>query len=364
MKNALTANEFYKRQIEYAKLAFEKDNLLPRRYVLVLTNLCNLRCTFCFQERKKRPDHMTTEDWLKFIEQIPNNSRVTLTGGEPLVYKDFDKIFQKCNENKETNIITNGLLLSNQKVEKLLEEKNFKVLSISIDTIGNVNRDFKKNQWSGLVDQIKKFVSLRDKKEHKSALDIKTVILDENIEDLFNIHKLVMEDLKADTHNLQILKGAEIQHSDLMFDFKDIEKETRAYQYKKFDTFIDQLNKILPEKYEFGKLEMFETMAMQREKEIEAVGSKLNEARAAKINTTLGKSKWRGRGGEVQSISQEPIAAFSTGWRGRGGEVQSIQNVTVNMMGDTYGMDDFDSKVAEAVRGGSERGGFQGVWND
>ena len=75
MKNALTANEFYKRQIEYAKLAFEKDNLLPRRYVLVLTNLCNLRCTFCFQERKKRPDHMTTEDWLKFIEQIPNNSR-------------------------------------------------------------------------------------------------------------------------------------------------------------------------------------------------------------------------------------------------------------------------------------------------
>ncbi len=252
MKNALTANEFYKRQIEYAKLAFEKDNLLPRRYVLVLTNLCNLRCTFCFQERKKRPDHMTTEDWLKFIEQIPNNSRVTLTGGEPLVYKDFDKIFQKCNENKETNIITNGLLLSNQKVEKLLEEKNFKVLSISIDTIGNVNRDFKKNQWSGLVDQIKKFVSLRDKKEHKSALDIKTVILDENIEDLFNIHKLVMEDLKADTHSLQVLKGAEIQHSDLMFDFKDIEKETRAYQYKKFDTFIDQLNKIKEYDYKNG----------------------------------------------------------------------------------------------------------------
>ena len=121
MKNALTANEFYKRQIEYAKLAFEKDNLLPRRYVLVLTNLCNLRCTFCFQERKKRPDHMTTEDWLKFIEQIPNNSRVTLTGGEPLVYKDFDKIFQKCNENKETNIITNGLLLTEKNIDLLLK---------------------------------------------------------------------------------------------------------------------------------------------------------------------------------------------------------------------------------------------------
>ena len=90
MKNYLTANSVYRRQYEYAKLAFEKDNLMPRRYVFILTNLCNLKCTFCFQERKKRPDSMTTDDWLRVINQIPKNSRITLTGGEPLVYKDFD----------------------------------------------------------------------------------------------------------------------------------------------------------------------------------------------------------------------------------------------------------------------------------
>lgn len=244
MKNTITANEFYKRQIEYGKLSFEKDNLLPRRYVLVLTNLCNLRCTFCFQERKKRPDHMDTEDWLRFINQIPLNSRITLTGGEPLVYKDFDQIFKRCNIKNETNIITNGLLLKNQKIEKLLEEENFKVLGVSIDTIGNTNRDFKNSQWDDLVFQIKKFIELRDKKKHLAALDIKTVVLDENIDDLFEIHKFVMKELRADTHSFQILKGAEIQHSDLMFDFKDIDKDTNAYQYKKFDKFIDQLNQI------------------------------------------------------------------------------------------------------------------------
>ena len=43
MKNFLTANSFYKRQTKYAKMAFEKDNLMPRRYVFVLTNLCNLK---------------------------------------------------------------------------------------------------------------------------------------------------------------------------------------------------------------------------------------------------------------------------------------------------------------------------------
>ena len=93
MKNSLTANFVYKRQLEYAKISFEKDNIMPRRFVFVLTNLCNLKCTFCFQERKKREDRMSTENWLNFVEQIPKNSRITLTGGEPLVYKDFNIIF-------------------------------------------------------------------------------------------------------------------------------------------------------------------------------------------------------------------------------------------------------------------------------
>ena len=73
---------------------------MPRRYVFVLTNLCNLACTFCFQERKKRKDRMETEDWIKVIDQIPKNSRITLTGGEPLVFKGFDEIFIKANSEK------------------------------------------------------------------------------------------------------------------------------------------------------------------------------------------------------------------------------------------------------------------------
>ena len=40
---------------------------------------------------------------------------------------------------------------------------------------------------------------------------------------------MTMETLKADTHSLQLLKGAEIQHSDLMFDFK--EKQSRKSGY-------------------------------------------------------------------------------------------------------------------------------------
>ena len=252
MKNSSTANAYYKRQVDYAKLAFQKDNLMPRRYVLVLTNLCNLKCSFCFQERKKRDDRMHTEDWLKVIEQIPKNSRITLTGGDPFMFKDFETIFSKANEFSETNMITNGLLLTNQKIDKLLEEDNFKVLAFSIDTIGNVNRDVTKPQWEKLLKQIERFNHLKEKNNKKTALDVKTVILEENIDDLFEIHKMATETMKADTHSFMLLKGAEIQHSDLMFDFEQIDKKTDAYEYKKFDKLIDQLNRIKEYDYKYG----------------------------------------------------------------------------------------------------------------
>ena len=80
--------------IKHKKKTFEayknEQTSLPHRYVLVLTNLCNLRCSFCFQARKKRPEAMTKDQWLDFIDQIPDGSRLTLTGGEPLVFKGFE----------------------------------------------------------------------------------------------------------------------------------------------------------------------------------------------------------------------------------------------------------------------------------
>ena len=119
MRNTLEANAYYKRQSDYAKLAFAKGNLMPRRYVLVLTNLCNLKCVFCVQERKKKASFMNTEDWINLINQIPKNSRITLTVGEPTVFdykrKGFETIFAKANEFSETNMITNGILLRDRK---------------------------------------------------------------------------------------------------------------------------------------------------------------------------------------------------------------------------------------------------------
>ena len=149
---------------------------------------------------------MSTDTWLDVIDQIPRNSRITLPGGEPLVFKNFDKIFKKANEIAETNIVTNGLLLDDVNIERLLEQENFKVLAISIDNIGNTTRDFNEKKWELLVNRIKRFNHARFRMNSHVTLDIKTVVLDDEIKNLYEIHKYMIENLNADTHSLQLLR--------------------------------------------------------------------------------------------------------------------------------------------------------------
>ena len=53
-------------------------------------------------------------------------------------------------------------------------------------------------------------------------IDSKTVVLDENAEDLFDIHKYCVEDLQCDTHSFQFLKGSPILGCDFMYKFDSI----------------------------------------------------------------------------------------------------------------------------------------------
>ena len=84
--------EYHENLTNYSQKAFLEDKNYPKRYCYVLTNLCNLACNFCFQDRKKQHGAMTGDDWVKLTDELPPNSRVTLTGGEPVVFKDFERV--------------------------------------------------------------------------------------------------------------------------------------------------------------------------------------------------------------------------------------------------------------------------------
>lgn len=249
--NTIDRGRFHEELVEFSKKAIDENSLYPKRYCYILTNLCNLACNFCFQDRKKQNGAMTEQDWLKLTDELPEYARVTITGGEPIVFKGFRNVFDKVASKFECNMITNGLLLNEDLIEFLLSYKNFKVLSISIDNVKNTIRKQanikEKNwdqKWTHVENMMRYFQKRKSEISNSCSLDSKTVVLDENAHDLFNIHKYCIEDLECDTHSFQFLKGSPIQHADLMFDFNTIYKKSFAPNYKNWNVIKEQLAKV------------------------------------------------------------------------------------------------------------------------
>ena len=235
---------FYLEHRVHTQLAYALPRLLPHRYVFVLTNVCNLECSFCFQRKDARKDSMKTEDWLNLAKQLPRYACVTLTGGEPFAFKGFNEVFDVVGWRFDCNIITNGLLLNKERIEYLLSSPKLRTLSISVDNRGNTVRGVKPEDWTRTEGMMRYFRKRRDELGSDCVLEAKTVVLDDNSESLLDIHRYCIEDLECDHHSFQFLKGSPVQHADFMFKTEDILKKSHAPVYKKFETIKDQLEKI------------------------------------------------------------------------------------------------------------------------
>lgn len=245
---------FHNKHEAFTEEAFNTPGMLPDRYVFVLTNLCNLKCGFCYQKKNPKKDAMNAEEWINLAKQLPSYARVTFTGGEPFVFPSFKDVFSYVAERFNCNIISNGILLTEEKIDYILSFPNFKVLSLSIDDVGNTIRGVTPAQWGHLKKMMKYFAEKRDAINPDCILDVKTLVLDENAEDIFKIYKYFVEELNVDTHVFQFLKGSSIQHADSMFEFKDLLKKSPSSIYKKFDIIKEQLELVRQYNVRKGKV--------------------------------------------------------------------------------------------------------------
>lgn len=106
-----------------------------------ITGRCNYRCRHCFMDAPcGKLGELTTEQAFDFIDQMADCGvlQVDITGGEPLVRKDFWQLVDRILSYKMTigKIYTNGWLLTEQVLNEL-ERRNIKPgISISFDGVG------------------------------------------------------------------------------------------------------------------------------------------------------------------------------------------------------------------------------------
>lgn len=105
-----------------------------------LTERCNLRCTYCMPNdgiTLTPKEHLMTVDEIFTIAQefvTLGVTKIRLTGGEPMVRKDFPEILEKLASLPiELGITTNGILA--ERFLPLLKKNNIKTITISIDSL-------------------------------------------------------------------------------------------------------------------------------------------------------------------------------------------------------------------------------------
>ena len=166
---------------------------------LHVTNRCNLKCKHCVYTSGEwdMPD-MTLETVKKIIPALKKLGveEVHITGGEPLVNKEFFEIARCLHENGfGTRVQTNGILITPD-IAKRLKECGIEYVLISIDGLEKTHNSFRNNDKS--FDYAIKAVKIC--LEAGLYTRVNTVINKSNVQDLPELIKYI-NNLKPDQHS-------------------------------------------------------------------------------------------------------------------------------------------------------------------
>lgn len=173
----------------------------PTTGVWEITMGCNMRCRHCGSGcESPLPDELTTDEAMDLVAQLAELRMqwITLSGGEPLMRKDWHLIASELNKKGIIpNLITNGWYLTEGMVSKALES-GIGVLAVSLDGLEE-NHDHMRQE--GSFQRVVNGLRLMGDKGQKTG--VITTVSRRNLEELPKIKELLLS-LGVSSWQLQI----------------------------------------------------------------------------------------------------------------------------------------------------------------
>ncbi len=162
-------------------------NMSPTRLELELTELCNLRCSFCYNSQNP----LVSDLYEDIIERLvaENVFEIVLTGGEPMAHPKFKNILTKCCSSfNKVMVQTNGTYIDSS-YAKLFKELG--VFSVNVSLHGDKVRHETLTRVFGSYDKAFNAIGFLIQNNVRVAsnfvLTTKNIdILEENILSLYN----------------------------------------------------------------------------------------------------------------------------------------------------------------------------------
>jgi radical SAM protein with 4Fe4S-binding SPASM domain len=159
-------------------------------FIFEITPNCNLNCIYCYNIWKQETDYQQKElpinEIKKLFDKILQETEIdgiTITGGEPLLYKDlFEVLIFLKEKNIKLGLTTNGIYLTKE-VAKRLIDCGVSYFEISLDSLNpeiytSLTNDNQLNKVKEAILNIK---------QNNATLAISTIITKLNIESISDI---------------------------------------------------------------------------------------------------------------------------------------------------------------------------------
>lgn len=113
-------------------------------YFLEVTRRCNLRCRMCqyiewlenVPVKQQMEGELSTEEWIRVIDQLHRFSLVTFTGGEPFVRRDFMELLTRASSRMRTHFISNTTMLPEDRAEAVVALSPRRLGGLGLNFVG------------------------------------------------------------------------------------------------------------------------------------------------------------------------------------------------------------------------------------
>lgn len=186
--------------------------------IFFVTSRCNAACETCFyHEELNQKGDLTFEEIEKVSTTMPEITDLWLSGGEPTLRKDLNKIIDLfINNNGVVRLIipTNALIRSrvHDVVNHSLgthESLNELYLNVALDGYGKTHDKIRgvPGNWEKTLDCIEYLYPLKEKFGDRFRLNVNTVVCADNYGEIEKLAEFLWDNFKLDGQYFNIIRG-------------------------------------------------------------------------------------------------------------------------------------------------------------
>jgi len=237
---------------------------LPLQMRVEVSRLCNLKCIMCphshphYDPAPNKVYFMNLKTFQSLTPFFPYLATLVAFGlGEPFLNPDFLDILRyakRFNPSLTIFVSTNGVLLKENLIQAIIQEKLIQVLQVSIDSI-NPTRFMQirqKGNYDKVINNLKKLIKQRALHQAKGFyLKVGLVIMKNNADEIYN-YICQMTELGIDAIRLDMVKNCEeLRVTDLSHLHQILELLEKAQVFLKYkktalegtETLIDEIER-------------------------------------------------------------------------------------------------------------------------